>query len=295
MTAHKENYVLITPARNEEAYIEKTIHSIIDQTVLPKKWVIVSDGSTDCTDEIIQTYALRYDFIRFISSIPASERSFSSKVQAFNAGYAQLADIPYDFIGNLDADVSFDPHYFKEILERFNNNSRLGVAGGWVYELENGKFTPRFGSTRVSVPGSIMLFRTKCFLNIKGYIPLPMGGEDTVAEIMAKMHGWETLSFPDLRVFHHRKTGTGNSSIYLARFRQGIEEYAVGTHPLFLLSKALRRVIEKPYFVGSMLRLTGFTFSYLRRENRQIPDNVMHFIRYEQMKRLRSYLKCKNI
>jgi len=291
MSVHRRQpYVLITPAHNEEAYIEKTIRSVVDQTVLPQRWVIVSDGSTDRTDEIIQSYTLNYDFIRYSASTKASGRSFGSKVRAFNLGYAQLGDIPYDFVGNLDADVSFDQHYFENILERFHNNSRLGIAGGWVYEQQNGIFTPRFGSTVLSVPGSIMLFRKNCFFKIDGYIPIPMGGEDSIAEIAARMYGWETRSFPELKVYHHRKTGTGNAGIYLARFRQGIEEYGVGTHPVFLLFKALRRVIEKPYFIGSCLRLTGYIVSCLRREERQIPENVMQFLRAKQMERLQSYL-----
>ena len=190
----------------------------------------------------------------------------------------------------MDADVSFDPHYYENILDKFQNISRLGVAGGWVCEQQNGTFIPRFGSTVLSVPGSIMLFRKKCFLNINGYVPLPMGGEDSVAEIMARMHGWETRSFPELKVCHHRKTCTGNANIYLARLRQGIVEYSIGTHPLFLLSKVIRRLIEKPYVVGSLLRLAGFTISYITRENRQIPDEVILFIRQEQIKRLRFFL-----
>ncbi len=292
MSADKDtSYVLITPARNEEAHIEKTIHSVAEQTVLPQRWVIVSDGSTDRTDEIIQTYALNHNFIRYIASNNATGRSFGSKVRAFNLGCTLLKDIPYDFIGNLDADVSFDPHYYKNILEKFQNNSRLGIAGGWVCEQQNGIFSPRYGSTVASVPGSIMLFRKKCFLSINGYVPLPMGGEDSVAEIMARMHGWENQSFPELKVYHHRKTGTGNASIYLARYRQGVVEYNMGTHPFFLISKVIRRVNEKPYIVGNLLRLAGFAISYIKRENRQVPENVVHFVRQEQMKRLRYYLK----
>src|SRR5213594_984861 len=129
-------YVLSTPARNEVAYIEKTIRSVVAQTLLPLRWVIVSDGSTDGTDEVVKKYAARHDWIELIRRPERAERHFAGKVDAFNAGYARVKDLPYDIIGNLDGDVSFDTEYLAFLLSKFSENPRLGVAGTPFLEEE---------------------------------------------------------------------------------------------------------------------------------------------------------------
>jgi len=122
-------YVLITPARNEAEYIELTLKSVVAQTVLPLKWVIVSDGSTDGTDDIVNKYSAGRPWIELIRMPEREERHFAGKVHAFNAGYARVAELKYDVIGNLDGDVSFDEQYFDFLLRKFTENPRLGVAG----------------------------------------------------------------------------------------------------------------------------------------------------------------------
>src|SRR6266576_4075738 len=121
--------VLITPARNEVAYIENTLRSVVAQTARPVRWVIVSDGSTDGTDEVVREYAARHDWIEVVRRPERTERHFAGKVDAFNAGYSKLRDLEYEVIGNLDADVSFDEDYLASLLRRFVENPRLGVAG----------------------------------------------------------------------------------------------------------------------------------------------------------------------
>jgi glycosyltransferase involved in cell wall biosynthesis len=122
-------YVLITPARNEEMFIGATIESVAAQTVLPRKWVIVSDGSTDRTDAIVRTQATRHPWIRFIRRPEHEERHFAAKVRCFNSGYETLAGETYDIIGNLDADITFEKDYFEFLLGKFAEDARLGVAG----------------------------------------------------------------------------------------------------------------------------------------------------------------------
>ena len=136
----RKSYVLITPARNEEENIEKTIQSVVSQTILPKKWVIVSDGSTDRTDEIVRRYAARYLFIQLIRTAGSGKYNFSSKVHAFNAGYARINDVDYDYIGNLDADITFQHEYCERVLAKLADNDKLGMAGGMVSEWFKGKF-----------------------------------------------------------------------------------------------------------------------------------------------------------
>jgi biofilm PGA synthesis N-glycosyltransferase PgaC len=124
----RKEYVLITPAKNEEAYIEKTIEAVLSQTVLPQKWVIVSDGSVDFTDEIVARYEQRHSFICLVRAGKQGQKDFGSKVKAFQAGYSQVRDAHYDFLGNLDADVTFGADYYEQILERFHANPGLGLG-----------------------------------------------------------------------------------------------------------------------------------------------------------------------
>ena len=211
------SYVLITPARNEEKYIETTIRSMVEQTVPPKRWVIVSDGSTDQTDRIVQNYAASFSWINLVR-IPAQEgRSFAAKVRCFNAGYERLKDMEYDIVGNLDADISFDKDYFEFLMGKFAENTNLGVAGTPFVEEE---VTYDYRFTNIEhVSGACQLFRRQCFEEIGGYSPIKGGGIDWVAVTTARMRGWKTRTFTE-KVCHHLKgIGTGNGSQLGAWFR----------------------------------------------------------------------------
>ena len=281
----KNSYVLVTAARNEEAYIEKTIQSVVNQTILPKRWVIVSDGSTDRTDEIVSQYAANYGFIKLVHAKPQGKRNYASKVNAIKVGFRLLKSVEYDFIGNLDADVSFGPDNYECILRKFEKNARLGIAGGIIFDFYDGGFQRQFASVN-SVGGPIQLFRLQCYQDIGGYIPLKKGGVDAIAEVMARMNGWEVRSFPEIRVMHHRRTGTEKGHILSARFRQGVMEYSHGNHPLFEMAKCVSRIREKPYVFGSLFRLLGYNWAFLRRDKREVADEVVKFLRREQIQRL---------
>ena len=206
------NYVLITAARNEEAFIEKTIHSVIAQTILPKKWVIISDGSTDRTDEIVQSYSRDREWIEFLRMPERKERHFAGKAHAFNTGYERVKDLNADIIGNLDADISFGEDFFEYLLDKFAHIPELGVAGTDFVEGGFHSFKSSYISVH-HVNGQCQLFRRKCFDEIGGYIPIKGGGIDWVAVTTARMKGWKTSSFPDRTFIHHRKMGTGGSNI----------------------------------------------------------------------------------
>jgi len=285
----KNKYVIITPARNEEVYIEKTIKSVIYQTVKPIKWVIVSNDSIDRTEDIVSGYSSVYDFIHLLILRGNENYNFSSKAHAFNMGYKYLKGIQYEYIANVDADVAFKSHYFECILEKFQYNSNLGIAGGWIHESKNGiHYRERFGNSKHSVPGATQIFRRQCFEMIGSYIPLDMGGEDSTAEVMARMKGWDTESFEDLKVFHHRKTGTVRRNIYFARYRQGIAHYCVGNHPFYELLKAIKRINERPYVIGSFLRVFGYLMALLYRKKSNISADVIQYRKKEQMIRIKS-------
>jgi len=281
-------YVLITPARNEEAYIEKTIKSVIAQTILPEKWVIVSDGSTDRTNEIVKRYDSDYEFIQLLCREPDRNRDFASKVYAIRAGVEQLEEVSYEFIGNLDADVSFDPDYYERVLEKFEQNAKLGIGGGVIYDISGTKYRRQFTSVSWSVSGAIQLFRRKCYEDIGGYLPLKRGGVDMIAEVMARMHGWEVKAFSEITVMHHRRTGKGKGNIFLAGFKHGIMEYANGYHPLFQVARFFYRLKQRPYLLGSLCRTAGYSWASLSREQWAVPENVIKYMRWEQKQRLRA-------
>lgn len=281
----KTDYVLITPARNEEAYIEKTVQSVISQTILPEKWVIVSDGSTDCTDEIVKRYGASHDFIELLRRETDEERNFGSKVYAIQAGLERLNGVEYGFIGNLDADISFESSYYEDVLKEFQANPKLGIGGGILFDLGE-KWVRLYSSTSWSVCGAIQMFRRQCYEDIGGYLPLQRGGVDAVAEVMARMQEWEVRTFPDIKVLHHRPTGSSYGNILYNRFHTGIKEYSYGNQPLFEIAKCISRIRERPYFFGSLFRLSGYCWAFLRRVQREVPADVVDFMKNEQMQRL---------
>ena len=289
------NYVLITPARNEEHYIENTINSVICQTLLPNKWVIVNDGSTDRTADIILKYTSRHNFIEIISVDCDRNRNFGSKAKSIKAAYNKLKNLDFDFIGNLDADVSFEPDYFENIIKQFAKNKRLGIAGGLIFDFDatNNKkldFTKQSVSTNWSVSGAIQLFRKQCYEDIGGYV-IAKRGIDAIAETMARMHGWEVRSFSEYKVMHHRTEGTATQGILSARLNLGVQDYALGYSPLFELVRCTYRSFNKPYIFGSITILLGYILAMLRRDNIIVPDDFVNFLRQEQIGRLKNLLK----
>ena len=282
------SYVLITPARNEEAYIEKTIQSVISQEYLPKKWVIVSDGSTDRTDEIVQKYILGNTWIEFLRMPERRERQFAAKVQCFNAGYERIKDMSYDIIGSLDADISFTSDYFAFLLSKFLESPRLGVAGTPFVEGSS-HYDYRFTNIE-HVSGACQMFRRECFEDIGGYIPIKAGGIDWIAVTTARMKGWTTRTFVEKTCVHHRPMGTGHSSSIMTWFRHGRKDYFLGGHPLWEMFRSLYQMSKRPYIIGGSLLLFGYTWALLSRVDRPISEDLMKFHRSEQMQRLKSML-----
>jgi len=255
-------YVLVTPAHNEEANIEKTLKSMVAQTILPAKWVIVSDGSTDGTDEIVKRYAIQHDWIEFVRMPHHSDRQFAAKVYAFNAGYEKIKGTTYEIIGNLDADISFEKDYFEFLLSKFDNDQRLGVFG--TPFVEDGKhYDYRFTNIK-HVSGACQLFKRKCFEDIGGYVPIKGGGIDWAAVTTARMKGWQTRTFTEKVCHHHRKIGTGNSSAMMTWFRQGQKDYFLGNHPLWESFRTLYQMTKKPFIIGGSILMFGFTWAGLK-------------------------------
>ncbi|PYU12508.1 MAG: glycosyl transferase [Acidobacteria bacterium] len=283
-------YVLITPARNEEAFIEKTLESMVHQTIVPVKWVIVNDGSTDATGSIVGRYAEKYDWIEAVNLPVRKERNFAAKVYAFNAGLEKLNQIEYEIIGNLDGDVSLDKDHFEFLLGKFKKDPRLGVAGTIFREEGYSSETDSFEGQK-HVSGQCQIFRRQCFQEIGGYFANKAGGIDWIAVTTARMMGWKTQSFRERSFFHYRHLGTAERSVAAAMFSYGEKDYYLGGHPLWELFRVAYRMVKWPYLIGGLALGLGYGWAMLRREKRPISKELMEYHRREQMQKLRAVLK----
>jgi poly-beta-1,6-N-acetyl-D-glucosamine synthase len=282
-------YVVITPARNESAAIEKTIKAVVAQSVRPVVWIIVSDGSTDDTDTIVSRYAAEYSWIELVRLPERRERHFAGKVNAFTAGYARVAKLDYDVIANLDADITMDEGYFEFLLKKLSQNPRLGVAGTPFREGQR-QYDYRFSSIE-HVSGACQLFRRECFEEIGGYVPITIGGIDLVAVLTARMKGWQTRSFPEKCCTHHRKMGTAKRGALAASFRGGQGDYMLGMHPLWEIFRCMYQMSAPPILLGGSLRVAGFFWAIVTGVEKVVSRDLVKFRRAEQMRRLRDFIK----
>ncbi len=283
-------YVLVTPARNEAAFIEKTIQSMVEQTVLPLRWVIVDDGSTDETAAVVRRYLAGNPWIELVQRPVRLDRSFAGKVQAFNAGYERLKDLDFEVIGNLDADISFDRDHFEFLLSKFAGDPILGVAGTVFREAGYNSETDSFEG-RKHVSGQCQLFRKKCWDDIGGYIPHRAGGIDWMAVTTARMKGWKTESFREKWFQHHRHLGTAERSLFASSFAYGEKDYYLGGHPLWEVFRVAYRATKQPYIVDGLALGLGYCWAFLRQTTRPVSSELMAFHRKEQMAKLAAILK----
>ena len=280
------SYVLITPARNEAALIELTLKSVVAQTVPPKKWVIVNDGSTDKTEELVRKYSAEYPWIDLIQMPERRERSFAGKAFAVSTGVARLGDLQYDVIGNLDADVSFEPDYFAFLMERFEQNPKLGVAGT-AFQEKNVSYNYEFvGIEHVS--GMCQMFRRECFAAIGGYPAIKSGGIDLIAVLSARAKGWETRTFLEKSFVHHRSQSSASHGALTERLHMGRKDYLLGNHPVWQIFRGVYQMTHKPYVIGGFLLLAAYFWNAIRGVERSIPKELMALRRSEQMQRLKS-------
>ena len=278
-------YVLITPARNEAKYIELTIRSMLAQTVKPLKWVIVSDGSTDGTDDIVAQYATKLPWIELVRMPKREERHFAGKVHAFNAGLARVAASEFEVIGNLDGDVSFEAGHFEFLVSKFAGDAQLGVTGA-PFREGGLQYDYRFTSIE-NVWGGCQLFRRKCFEEIGGYVPVKGGCIDHIAVVSARMKGWKTRTFTEKVCIHHREMGTAQGSALSAKFKTGVKDYSVGNHTVWELFRTVYQMKQRPVIIGGLALGWGYAWSLLRRKQRPVSKDFVAFTRREQIVRLR--------
>ena len=290
----KGKYVLVTAARNEAAYIERTIQSILAQTVIPEKWVIVSDGSTDATDDIVEAYVKKNPSLECVRvNRDGRDRNFAAKVHAINRGYENVKGVDFDYIGILDADVTLPDDYYESIIGEFQKDNRLGVAGGLIYEPAGDQFRGRQFNSLTSVSGSIQFFRRECYDAIGGLVPAVHGGEDTIASITARMNGWKVVTYPHL-IVHHHKPMSGVKMMARSYYRLGMMDYSMGFHPVAEVAKCVYRLAGES-LLGTVIQLCGFFAACLSAEERPVSDEFVRYVRKEHAERVKSFLRLGSL
>jgi glycosyltransferase involved in cell wall biosynthesis len=281
-------YVIVTPARNEEAVFRGTAESVIAQTRLPERWVIVDDGSTDSTAALAEVYAKRFPWIRLVRRPHRVDRTFAGKAYAVRAGLDAMTGVAFEVFVNLDADVSFEPGYMEFLLGKLEADPKLGIAGT--------PFTQAGGYDSVKdsfegqnyVAGPCQMFRYSCFQDIGGYVAHDAGGVDWIAVMTARMKGWTVTAFDEKRFHHHRAMGTAERSDVAALFSYGEKDYYLGGSPLWQLFRAAFRMTKPPRVAGGVALLSGYIWAALRRFDRPVSAELMRFHRREQMRKLRA-------
>lgn len=284
--ARNRAYSLVTPVKNEAATIGRTIHSVTSQTLPPLEWVIVSDGSTDATDDIVREAAANHPWIRLLALPARVGRSFAAVVQNTETGIRHLGRNDYAFLGLLDADVVFQSDYFEQLISRFEEDASLGLAGGVVIDV--GLPRDRFPRNRQDVPGAVQFFRRECFESLGGLIALPEGGWDSLTCAMARMNGYRTRLFTDLVVDHLKPRNISQGGVIRRKWQMGVRDHALGYHPLFETVKCLGRIGQPPLVLGAAAWWLGYVFSAIRPGPRRIEDRLIEHVRREQIQRLKN-------
>jgi glycosyltransferase involved in cell wall biosynthesis len=283
-------FVLVTPARNEEKYIRKLLESMVHQTLLPSKWVIVNDGSTDSTADVVTPYLSEHPWIELIKLPKHRDRSFAGKVYAFNAGYERVRNVQYEVLGNLDADISFCENYLEFLIRKFEEDEKLGVAGT-IFREEGYSSESHSFEGHTHVAGGCQLFRRKCFEDIGGYIPNKAGGIDWIAVSTARMIGWKTRSFREKAFFHYRKLGTAERSRLASTFSYGEKDYYLGGHPIWEVFRVAYAMTKRPFLIGGLVLGLGYLWACVTRVKRPVSNELMRFHRKEQLIKLRAIIR----
>lgn len=279
-------YVLISPCRNEADYMRQTLDTVIAQSIRPARWVIVDDGSTDETPQILMEYAKQHDWIQIVTRADRGRRAVGPGViEAFYAGYAAINPDDYNYLCKLDLDLRLPPRYFEFLMQRMEGNPLIATCSGKAYIEENGHLVSERHGDETSL-GMTKFYRVSCFKAIGGFVREVMW--DGIDCHCCRMKGWIACSWdePDLRFVHLRPMGSSQQSIYVGRMRHGYGQYFMGTGLLFMTASAIFRINEKPYLFGSLAILWGWIKSALQGKPRYGDLAFRRFLRSYQMSAL---------
>ena len=282
-------YVLVSPCKDEADYIEKTLQSVERQTILPAQWVIVDDGSTDASMEIVDRYRVRMPFIKVIRLNTPARQVGAGVIRAFNAGLAAV-DVPHDFICKFDVDLDLPDHYFEVLMRRMDADPQLGTCSGKAYyrHRRTGAPVSELCGDETSV-GMVKFYRRACFDAIGGFVT--DNGWDMFDGHQARWHGWRAVSWddPEIRFFHLRPMGSSQKSIWHGRARHGDAQYRIGSHPLFFAAAALNRAVRQPpYVTGAGYFVLGYLRAMYSGARRLGDDDFTRFLRRYQLRALRT-------
>ncbi|PKO13516.1 MAG: glycosyltransferase family 2 protein [Chloroflexi bacterium HGW-Chloroflexi-10] len=290
---HTKNikYAVISPVKDEAAYIEATINSMIEQTICPAIWVIVNDGSSDETQSIVEKYTRKYNWIKLINRQDSGVRKRGKGVvEAFYAGYETLSGI-YDFIVKLDGDVTFGPDYFESLFMQFYKDPLLGIAGGGLYERPDGTTWVLY-TVKNHVRGCTKVYRRECFEAIGGLVASM--GWDGIDEWIALAKGWRVRSFLSLKIYHYRFTGAATGFLKSC-VEQGHGAYRMGYHPLFMIARGIRRMTDRPFLIGGAAMIGAYFMAWLHKQELLADPMVVRYVRQTQMKQLAGLISGKPI
>ncbi len=280
----KTKYVVISPAKDEGQRIDKTIQSILRQTIRPVRWVIVDDGSNDNTPEILESLKHVVDWVTVIRVERDAERKLgSAEIRAFEIGFRAVRSGDFDFVVKLDCDLELGPDYFEQLLVRFSADPKLGIASG-VYLEKRGDNWLQVDMPPYHASGASKMVRAKCFSDIGGFPLFP--GWDTADEIKAQIKGWKTCHFSDIKFYHLRPEGSAAGGISTG-FLHGQVYYVTGGGPFFFLFKLLHRLmVGRPAVLGAIAMLWGYLRSWVTRADRLVTESEAKFYRQQLNRRL---------
>lgn len=285
---HGRRYIIISPVRDEEEYVAATIDSIVNQSVTPIEYILVDDGSTDRTAEIIKEAAKKHPWIRYVGRENRGERQVGPGViEAFYDGHESIQSMEYDYLCKMDGDLTLETRYFETLLTKFETDPRLGSASGKLFlDLGDGKLVEERIADE-SVLGGVLCYRKQCFEDVGGFVRQVMW--DGIAFHRCRMAGWRTRSFRDseLTIHDHRLMGSSQKSIYHGRLRWGWGQYFMGTHPLYILVVGAYRALERPYVIGGILIVLGYLKGWLTQTHRYDHPGFRESLQAWQMERIK--------
>ncbi|MFH0810073.1 MAG: glycosyltransferase family A protein [Pseudomonadota bacterium] len=277
------DYVIVSPVKDEERYLPLTLRSVTSQTVLPRRWIIVSDGSTDATARIARKWAVRHPWITVVEKEnEGGRRRGGGVVRAFHKGFFELIDEPWEFVVKLDGDLSFEPRFFERIFKEFARRPRLGISSGisyawtgtgWMEEKASRGYT--YGETKV--------YRRRCFEEIGGLVEHM--GWDGIDHVKAIQLGWEAEQTPGVVFYHHRRQGQA-TGLLRAELEEGLCSYFMGYHPLFLLARGIRHMKCYPYGIGGLALIASYGWHWLKQTPRYQDQEFTRFLRRNQLRKL---------
>jgi len=275
----QSSYVVISPCRDEDEYMVKTLDSMVAQTHRPKKWIIVDDGSTDSSPEILRDYAARYPFIEIVTRANRGYRKVGpGVVDAFYEGYNRINADDYDFVCKLDLDLDIPARYFETLIKKMAENPRIGTCSGKPYNLINGKLVSEERGDEMSV-GMIKFYRVSAFKQIGGIMRQVMW--DAIDCHRCRQLGWIAISWdePDLRFIHLRLMGSSQQSILVGRMRHGFGQYFMGTGVAYMAATSVYRMLHRPFIIGGLAMFWGYLKCVIQRPTRIEDAGLQKFIR----------------